>query len=51
MERAEALRELARKYRALAEVGHTGEKAWRLKHADSLDRLADGCERALKATG
>ena len=41
MARTNGLRKLADKYRALAEVGHSGEKEWRLRHAEYLDRLAE----------
>ncbi|GEM_PF-5480898 len=40
----EGLRDLAEWYRALANVGCTGDRAGRLKFADYLDRVADEIE-------
>jgi hypothetical protein len=48
METPHDLRRLAAWYRSFAEVGHSDERAWRLKLADYLDRRADELERAEK---
>ena len=45
MTEIEALRNLARKYRDLAEVGDTAERSWRLKLAESLEWRAYQLER------
>jgi hypothetical protein len=45
MTEIEALRNLARKYRDLAEVGDAAERSWRLKLAESLEWRAYQLER------
>ncbi|HUZ75895.1 MAG TPA: hypothetical protein VMU87_23145 [Stellaceae bacterium] len=45
METPETRRDLARKYRALAEVGNEADRAWRLKLADALEWRAYLMER------
>ena len=46
MENPQALRKLAEWYRGMAEVGHSGDRTWRLSFADYLDRRAGEVERA-----
>jgi hypothetical protein len=51
LENPQELREMAKRYRSMADVGQTVSRVWRLEFADYLERRADAIEALALVSG